>query len=276
MRNIEKPFWFPIDPKALLSDTLVDQMTTVEFGACMRLLCRQWIDGFLPNDKEQIRRLSRLSESEIESAWLSISRFFPISNSDSEKRMNIYANNKRQEITNKMAERQTQAIKASKVRWNNADSIPNSNPIVINIDKNKTIEKQNKNISLSYLSTDYEKQAFDYIWEHWPKRKDGKYSKGEKTLAEISFAEILSRGTVTAYDLMLCADWYREKYPIAQQGYIKQIATFFKVDTGLWREILLLIQSDKDYKKTTSSEEVVEMIAEKVRLAKMVKKMLCL
>ena len=283
MRNIDKPFWFPIDPKALLSDTLIDQMTTTEFGACMRLLCRQWIDGYLPNDKEQIRRLSRLSESDIESAWSSISRFFPISDSDSEKRVNIYANTKRQEITNKMAERQTQAIKASNVRWNNsdlatscfnADSIANSNPIVItkDIDKVKTKEKQNKNISLSYLKTDFDKEAFEYVWKYWPKRQDGKYSKGERTLAEITFNEILSKENVTAYDLMLCADWYRKNYPTAQQGYIKQIATFFNHETGLWREILVFIQGNESYVPADSTDDIRKLISDKVNVSKMLEK----
>ena len=91
-----KPFWFPIEPAAFLSDSLVDQMTTIELGACFRLLCRQWIDGSLPDDQEQLRRLARLSKPEMDEAWDVIQRFFP--KVEEGKRANRYANERRKEV----------------------------------------------------------------------------------------------------------------------------------------------------------------------------------
>jgi hypothetical protein len=41
---IQKPDWFKMDAAKFLSDAQVDAMTTLELGACLRLLCRQWLD----------------------------------------------------------------------------------------------------------------------------------------------------------------------------------------------------------------------------------------
>lgn len=133
-----KPFWFPIDPAAFLSDSLVDQMTTLELGACFRLLCRQWIDGDLPDDQEQLRRLARLSKDEMSEAWAVISKFFPVLSKG--KRANRYANERRKEVESALSKRHDAAIKANEKRWSadptairiGSESDPNRTPIVIN------------------------------------------------------------------------------------------------------------------------------------------------
>ena len=132
-----KPFWFPIEPAAFLSDSLVDQMTTLELGACFRLLCRQWIDGDLPDDPEQLRRLARLSKPEMDESWEVIQRFFPICGKG--KRANRYANERRKDVEVTLSKRHDAAIKANEKRWssdpiairNASESDPNRNPIVI-------------------------------------------------------------------------------------------------------------------------------------------------
>jgi uncharacterized protein YdaU (DUF1376 family) len=137
-----KPFWFPIEPAAFLSDSLVDQMTTLELGACFRLLCRQWIDGSLPDDQEQLRRLARLSKPEMEDAWEVIQRFFP--KVEEGKRANRYANERRKEVEQTLSKRHIASIKANEKRWSNdpiairngSESDPSRNPIVINRIKN--------------------------------------------------------------------------------------------------------------------------------------------
>ena len=50
MASSEKPFWFRMDPAAFLQDKDVVLMTTLELGAYFRLLCRQGIDGYIPDD----------------------------------------------------------------------------------------------------------------------------------------------------------------------------------------------------------------------------------
>lgn len=128
----ERAFWFPINPQALLSDCLVDSMTTLEFGASMRLLCRQWIDGFLPVEKEQLRRLSRLTPIEIDSCFEVLSKFFPLS-TDGTFRANVFAYNKRLEVTKQMQIRHTQAICANQIRWGNRENssidVSNDDPV---------------------------------------------------------------------------------------------------------------------------------------------------
>ena len=148
-----KPFWFPIEPAAFLSDSLVDQMTPLELGACFRLLCRQWIDGDLPDDPEQLRRLARLSNVEMDKAWEVIQRFFPESGEG--KRANRYANKRRKDVEVTLSKRHDAAIKANEKRWsgdpiairNASESDPNRNPIVIaKVKENITrINKQRDN-----------------------------------------------------------------------------------------------------------------------------------
>lgn len=113
----EKPFWFSVDPNAFLSDKLVDSMTATELGAVFRLLCRQWIDGLLPVEKDKLRRLARLTESEIESCFGIIDQFFPLTQ-DGNNRANVFANTKRQEIICKMNAKKMQSAKANSIRWN--------------------------------------------------------------------------------------------------------------------------------------------------------------
>ena len=142
-----KPFWFPIDPAAFLSDSLVDQMTTLELGACFRLLCRQWIDGDLPDDQEQLRRLARLSKDEMSEAWAVISKFFPVLSKG--KRANRYANERRKEVESALSKRHDAGVKGAEKRWgSNSNAIPNAyqshsnrNAIDISISKTKTINK---------------------------------------------------------------------------------------------------------------------------------------
>ena len=120
-----KPFWFPIEPAAFLSDSLVDQMTTLELGACFRLLCRQWIDGDLPDDQEQLRRLARLSKAEMDEAWEVIQRFFPESGDG--KRANRYANERRKEVTETLSKRHDAGVLGAEKRWgSNSNRIANA------------------------------------------------------------------------------------------------------------------------------------------------------
>lgn len=71
-----KPEWFPIAPAAFFYDEAHDGLTTLELGAYFRLLCRQWVDGELPNDQVRLARLSRLTPEEWGECWENLSRCF--------------------------------------------------------------------------------------------------------------------------------------------------------------------------------------------------------
>lgn len=71
-----KPEWFPIAPAAFFYDEAHDSLTTLELGAYFRLLCRQWVDGELPNDQARLARLARLSMQEWTGCWENLSRCF--------------------------------------------------------------------------------------------------------------------------------------------------------------------------------------------------------
>jgi uncharacterized protein YdaU (DUF1376 family) len=73
----EKPDWFKMDPSKFLSDGLIDAMTAEEFGATMRLLLRQWIDGYIADDLAILARQCRMTLERMKSVWPMVSRYFP-------------------------------------------------------------------------------------------------------------------------------------------------------------------------------------------------------
>jgi len=75
---IQKPEWFKMDPAKFLSDVQVDGMSTVELVACFRLLCRQWLDGYIPDDLHLLARLRRLDAAGMDEAWVTLCHFFPV------------------------------------------------------------------------------------------------------------------------------------------------------------------------------------------------------
>src|SRR5438132_10691581 len=75
---MQKPSWFRMDPAAFLCDARVDAMSTIELGACFRLLCRQWLDGSIPDDVLLLARLCRLDDAAMAEAWQTLCHFFPV------------------------------------------------------------------------------------------------------------------------------------------------------------------------------------------------------
>lgn len=111
----QKPSWFKMDPSKFLADVAVDSMTTTELGACFRLLCRQWIDGDLPSDIEQLARLARLDKTEMRDAWGTLCAFFP--EIEGGRRANRHMWKERAEIVNEMEMRSSRCSKAARDRW---------------------------------------------------------------------------------------------------------------------------------------------------------------
>ena len=143
-----KPDWFKLDPSKFLQDRLVDAMTTLELGITTRLLCRQWLDGFIQDDKEQLARLARVDSAALEAAWPLLSQFFPPIGAD--KRANRFMWEERELVAEKMHKKQEDGRVAVKKRWDaRRETIgvlchPNTDPSPDLIqDKDKDRDKEN-------------------------------------------------------------------------------------------------------------------------------------
>lgn len=110
-----KPEWFKFDPAAFLSDVQVDAMSTLELGACLRLLCRQWIDGHIPDDLNTLARLCRLSTKAMGDAWQTLAAFFPPVGPG--KRANRFMWVEREKVVTEIEKRSDAGIKAARKRW---------------------------------------------------------------------------------------------------------------------------------------------------------------
>ncbi|HXJ88888.1 MAG TPA: DUF1376 domain-containing protein [Candidatus Binatia bacterium] len=118
--RLQKPEWFRLDPAKFLSDSLVDAMTTEELGAALRLLCRQWLDGFIPDDLSLLARLCRLDDERMRTAWKTLSSFFPVIAEG--KRANRFMFVERASVVAELERRTDQATKAARKRWEETQS----------------------------------------------------------------------------------------------------------------------------------------------------------
>ncbi len=119
---IQKPEWFPLDPAKFLSDSLVDSLTTTELGAALRLLCRQWLDGSIPDDLHLLARFSRLDEAAMTEAWIVLQKFFPIT--EPGKRANRFMWIKRESVIAELERKSDEGARLARKRW---DAVRNAN-----------------------------------------------------------------------------------------------------------------------------------------------------
>lgn len=112
---IQKPEWFPMDPAKFLSDAVVDVMTAQELGAAFRLLCRQWIDGSLPDDLHLLARLSRLDDAAMAEAWVVLEKFFPTL--EPGKRANRFLWIKRESVIADLERKSDEGSRLARKRW---------------------------------------------------------------------------------------------------------------------------------------------------------------
>ena len=141
--------WFKMYPTLFLQDGIVDAMSTLELGATMRLLFRQWIDGDLKDDKALLARQARISEEEMESFWPRFCAFFPTFGEG--RRANCFLQTYRQEAITKIEALRESGRAAAKRRWTvegfegtceateSLTSIPLGDPML-----DKKIEEQRK------------------------------------------------------------------------------------------------------------------------------------
>ena len=112
--SIQKPEWFKLDPAKFLSDHRVDAMTTLELGACFRLLCRQWLDGSIPDDSRLLARLCRLDGATMKEAWVSLEPFFPMI--EPGKRANRFMFVEREKVDAELRRRSDEGTRAANKR----------------------------------------------------------------------------------------------------------------------------------------------------------------
>jgi uncharacterized protein YdaU (DUF1376 family) len=129
---IQKPEWFKLDAAKFLSDAQVDAMSTLELGACLRLLCRQWLDGHIPDDPRLLARLCRLDAAAMDEAWVTLEPFFPMI--EPGKRANRYMWIEREKVITALERKSDEGTRAARKRWDEvrkspADATPNGSPI---------------------------------------------------------------------------------------------------------------------------------------------------
>jgi uncharacterized protein YdaU (DUF1376 family) len=124
---IQKPEWFKVDPAKFLSDAQVDVMSTLELGACFRLLCRQWIDGSIPDDQRLLARLCRLDASSMSEAWVTLGSFFPVV--EPGKRANRFMWIEREKVVAALERKSDEGTRAARKRWDEVRNKVNATPI---------------------------------------------------------------------------------------------------------------------------------------------------
>ncbi len=101
-------------------------MSTVELGACLRLLCIQWLDGFIPDDVGFLARLCRLDAAAMADVWVMLSGFFPVV--EPGKRANRYMRAERDKVVANLERKSDEGIRAARKRWDKAEQQRNGEP----------------------------------------------------------------------------------------------------------------------------------------------------
>jgi uncharacterized protein YdaU (DUF1376 family) len=152
-----KPTWFKLEPAAFLSDVQVDAMTTLELGACFRLLCRQWIDGFVPDDMHVVARLCRLSTTEMAEVWQTLSKFFPVV--EEGKRANRFMRVERERVVADLVRRSNDGVRSARKRWTrerSSDAELNGSPMEHPMQQKSREENSRKRLSSEQHTSDDE------------------------------------------------------------------------------------------------------------------------
>jgi uncharacterized protein YdaU (DUF1376 family) len=157
---IQKPEWFKVDPAKFLSDGQVEAMSTLELGACFRLLCRQWLDGFIPDDLRLLARLCRLDAAAMGEAWATLSLFFPIM--EPGKRANRFMWIEREKVVTELERRSDEGTRAARKRWDTArlkldatpNALPNGSPMPLPMQEQTRADQTRADINLLPFADD--------------------------------------------------------------------------------------------------------------------------
>lgn len=128
------------------------------------------------------------------------------------------------------------------------DATPSNNTFqeekTITFGVNQKPPRGRKRISLRNVKPEVE-PFFDAIWNVWPKRSDGKPSRGNISKAETCFQAIVDSGVATPQELLRVADSYIHDHPNVQAGYVQMVATFFALQNGTWKEGMLKLREQQ-------------------------------
>lgn len=267
----DKPDWFKMWPSRFLQDSVVDQMTTEELGCCVRLMCRQWLDGSIPDDLDRLSRICRVDRSSMGQAWVTLCQFFPPLQEG--QRANRFMFIERELVSQKMEDKSRKGLEAATKRWNdvrkNKDGLPMPNPLGnpmqdtdtdTDTEKNKNkdtsppvtclpsgnVKKQKppKRIKITGLKPESVK-AWEAIMDTFPKShrvwdevvkdwKDEPISKGAILPAQENFQAIVDAQAATPKELYATFYAYIQEEPKVAKGFVQQLATFFGPKKATW------------------------------------------
>jgi uncharacterized protein YdaU (DUF1376 family) len=166
MASLQKPEWFKFDAAKFLSDAVVDALTTLELGCCIRLLCRQWIDGYILDDPHLLARLCRLDDAAMAEAWVTLANFFP--EIEPGKRANRYMWIERERVIADLEHRSDEGTRAARKRWDavmkKRDAEPNGSPMPGPMQDQIRAEQIRTNTSKSENGFD---QSVGLVWDHY-------------------------------------------------------------------------------------------------------------
>jgi uncharacterized protein YdaU (DUF1376 family) len=184
---IQKPEWFKVDPAKFLSDAQVDAMSTLELGACFRLLCRQWLDGYIPDDPRLLARLCRLDAAAMEEAWVTLEPFFP--QVEPGKRANRFMFIEREKVGAELERRSDEGTRAANKRWDEVrksrNAIPNGSPMP------EPMQEQSRPEQSRQEKTSLSEQGCSDVATLHSKKPKSEPSREATKLASLLKAEIL-------------------------------------------------------------------------------------
>lgn len=115
MAKDDKLEWFPFYHNRFIRDTA--QWDDIEVGVYIRLLCTQWINGFLINDEERLRKITCQSPESFSKIWAFIKMKFT-KGSDGNLRNDFLETVRKQQ--QKFIEKKSEAgEKGAEARWGN-------------------------------------------------------------------------------------------------------------------------------------------------------------
>ena len=263
----DKPDWFKMDPSKFMQDCIVETMTTLELGMTFRLLCRQWIDGFIPDDQATLARLCRVDRSAMGEAWEILCKFFP--EIEPGKRANRFMWVERETVLSAMKKREEDGRASVLKRWDAIrDPKETHRPPIADLiqdkDKDKDKDKEVSSPSAPPISMSTRKkekkirttglkpesiESFDFLWSEFPKThtkwdevaKEWKKipnDPGSKIKAETRFQEIVDAGVATPYELYSAFHAYVVEWPKVKEGFVQQVSTFLGLDKATYLQWL--------------------------------------
>ena len=249
--------WFKKYASDYLSDSKILVLSFEQRGILETLWCFAWKDGGIPADQAQLARLLGLTPKAMRthSGW--IARFFQQHPEDATLLISPRLELERAEADSKGAK----ARESASVRWSkrNANASEthdgkqcegNASSMLSESESEKEKKypltpkgeaspsaplKRKGRVRLSLIRTPEAQQAFEALWQDWPREREGKPARGEKPRAEACFQEILNGGEVSANELLAAGRLYLAEDERVRAGFPKMVSSFFALKDGFWR-----------------------------------------